>query len=450
MKDALTRGAVLLASILAFALPASVQAGAADGFDPASVRPLLEAQKNDQAYAALLPRVSALAGDPAFDYYYGIAALRSGHAVEAILAFERLVDVRPDDAEARAYLARAYFEAGENATAKAEFEQVLNTGHTLPDQVTHEIERYLSAIETRLDRDAARYALFFETAAGYDSNVNNATDQRAVAVPALGGVQVDLAPGSRASESGLFSAAGGGGFAARLAQDWTLIGSGSLRQRLALDAAQFRQFTARADLGLEWALDGVNTLRLVAGAERFDVGGERNRDLGGLTLQWQHALAARTLVSVFAQGALHRYPDQSFRDVDRYVGGAGLVHRFQSAGDLLLYGSVYAGAEDATRSGADRVSRTLAGVRVGGERTLGPHWTAFASADYQHSDFDGAEPLFGRARLEDYAAIVAGARYRVQDGWTLTPQVTWARNDSNIDLYAYERVEALLTLRNDF
>lgn len=129
--------------------------------DLGAVRQLLESRQDEDAYARLQPWLAEAAGEPAFDYLLGIAALRTGRAVEAILAFERLVDAEPGNVEARAYLARALFEAGENATARTEFQRVLDAGAALPPPVSNEIAQYLSAIEARLDRDATRWALFF-------------------------------------------------------------------------------------------------------------------------------------------------------------------------------------------------------------------------------------------------------------------------------------------------
>ena len=62
-------------------------------------------------------------------------------------------------------------------------------------------ERYLAVITRGLDRHRTRYALYFETGTGYDSNIANATDERFVALPALGGVLVELSPDSRENAS---------------------------------------------------------------------------------------------------------------------------------------------------------------------------------------------------------------------------------------------------------
>ena len=62
---------------------------------------LLEQKQPSQAYELLLPLEAQRAGDPAFDYLLGIAALDSGHRERAIFALERVLAVQPDNALAR-------------------------------------------------------------------------------------------------------------------------------------------------------------------------------------------------------------------------------------------------------------------------------------------------------------------------------------------------------------
>ena len=61
------------------------------------------AQQQDQAqaeqtYRTLAPQAASRAGDPAFDYALGIAALDSGRIGEAIIALQRALAVQPGNA----------------------------------------------------------------------------------------------------------------------------------------------------------------------------------------------------------------------------------------------------------------------------------------------------------------------------------------------------------------
>ena len=52
-------------------------------------------------YAALAQQEAAKAGDPAFDYQLGLAAIDAGRYGEAIIALQRVLAVQPDNAPAR-------------------------------------------------------------------------------------------------------------------------------------------------------------------------------------------------------------------------------------------------------------------------------------------------------------------------------------------------------------
>ena len=164
---------------------------------------LLLQQKNPRAaYRLLEPLESQRAGDPEYDYLLGIAALDSGERERAVFALERVLAVNPKHAQARAEIARAYFEMGEKENAKREFENVRASNP--PEAVKQTIDRYLSALEA----GPTRFSGFVELGFGHDSNVNSATSANQIAIPALGGIVAALAP-SGVKQSDNFATAGG-------------------------------------------------------------------------------------------------------------------------------------------------------------------------------------------------------------------------------------------------
>jgi len=104
----------------------------------------LDANKPQAAYKLLAPLQSQRAGDPDYDYLLGVAALDLGKNTEAVFALERVLAVRPDNAPARAQIARAYFALKETDTARREFEN--GKQQQVPPEVRQTIERYLDAI----------------------------------------------------------------------------------------------------------------------------------------------------------------------------------------------------------------------------------------------------------------------------------------------------------------
>lgn len=58
------------------------------------------------------------AGDPEFDFWYGLAAKAAGKHQQAVFAFERVVLVQPGNARAKLELADAYYRMGNHGEAR--------------------------------------------------------------------------------------------------------------------------------------------------------------------------------------------------------------------------------------------------------------------------------------------------------------------------------------------
>src|SRR5512141_2161811 len=81
------------------------------------VKTLLEQGKAADAYAEGKKHPEQL-GDPAFDFFFGVAAIDAGHPGEGVLALERYLLNFPDNVSARLQLARGYFQLGDDAQAR--------------------------------------------------------------------------------------------------------------------------------------------------------------------------------------------------------------------------------------------------------------------------------------------------------------------------------------------
>ena len=86
---------------------------------------LLGRGQSQRAYDLLSPYEIQLSGNPLYDYFLGVAALDSGRVSDAIFALRRALSVEPGFSGARLELARAYFEAGNNALARPLFARLL-------------------------------------------------------------------------------------------------------------------------------------------------------------------------------------------------------------------------------------------------------------------------------------------------------------------------------------
>lgn len=135
---------------------------------------LLKQNKAKQGYRILSEKEDHHLGEVKYDLLLGRAALESGHAHEAIFAYERVLLTQPGNDTARFGLAVAYYRINENERAQKLFEEVL--GHNPPEKIRLNIQQFLGLIESR--QASLRHKLSGKIALrkGWDSNINSATN----------------------------------------------------------------------------------------------------------------------------------------------------------------------------------------------------------------------------------------------------------------------------------
>lgn len=166
------------------------------------LRQLVERGQAKEAYARGRRYPDQL-GNPAFDFYYGVAAIDAGHPGEGTLALERYVITYPNNLNARLELARGYFMMGEDARAREEFDGVLKANP--PASVRANVARFEEAIKARENRYRTRFTGYAEAGYGYDSNVNGGVSSGNITLPLFGPVVV--APAGVKTDDGFALAA---------------------------------------------------------------------------------------------------------------------------------------------------------------------------------------------------------------------------------------------------
>ena len=103
--------------------------------------------------------------------------------------------------------------------------------------------------------------------------------------------------------------------------------------------------------------------------------------------------------------------------------------------------------ESGSAYGNDRLGAQL---QAGSQNAVG-HGVQF-QLGYQEVDYDDTPGFFGTDRSDDiwYAAVAGELRDWPVAGMQLVPRIALYKNDSNISLYEYDRVEFGLTLRRSF
>ncbi|MDA8109226.1 MAG: hypothetical protein M0015_11425 [Betaproteobacteria bacterium] len=429
------------------ALLCALWASGAIGATPAEeVKSLVDANRMAEAYAYGLQHREAF-GEPSFDFYFGIAAVDTGHAGEGVLALERYILRYPDNVSARLQLARGYFILGQDARAREEFEALRKLSP--PPDIAATIDRYLDAIRLRETRYTLSTGLYIEAGVGTDSNVNGGVADANITLPALGPVIVAQA-GTKQSDT--FTLLGLGGYVSNpIAPGIALYGNGEASLK-----SNSKQSNRQYDLG-NYALGGgvsmlreKNLYRLGVSTTLLELGSSRFLSTTGLQVQWQRQLSELQAFTLGAQTARLDYPGaNSPRNADFVGVTAGYRRLFSYAWQPILSAELSAGHQRSLASRPDLVPNTWGG-RIGVSFTPAPKWGVSADYLYQKSNYEGSDVILGVTREDRYEAYDAAVSYLYTRHLSFRGELTSARNRSNIELYSFPRDIVLFKVRYEF
>ena len=396
-----------------------------------------------EAWQLLSPHVGERAGDPDFDYALGIAASDSGHVAEAILAFQRVLAVQPDNAEARAEIARAYARTGDLESARAQFDTVL-ADPSIPDPVRQRFSRIVRDLDKVRGGGDANVAGFVEGSAGYDSNINVATSLNSITLPLLAFLgPATLSGTARSQDSAFLGASGGLSVRAPLSAQTALYVSALGDGRFNTRTPDYNQITATGTAGIAHTLGNRDVVSLSGQYQTFWLGGSRYRSAVGVIGQYTFRLKEGRALSLAAQWYRLDYPTDPLRDADRFAASATFADRTTA---ITLAG----GKEQTRNTASDNLSNAFVSLRAAIEKPLSQRLALVASAGAEGRFHDADDPLFLERRRDAEIDLSVGLKLLVAHDVTLRPCVSYTRNFSNIGLYDYRRVTANIAIRAEF
>ena len=410
---------------------------------------LIKDGKPADAYALLEPLEFDRAGEVRFDYLLGIAALDSGKPDKATLAFERVLAVDPNFAGARLDMARAYYQLGDMPRAKTEFETVLKLNP--PEAARATIQNYLGAIAAQEVAKQTGFTAYLEGTLGHDDNVNNSTGQSQISVPFFNNAVFTLNPTNVKMADDYLGVAAGAEVNHNLNSNLAVYSGADLRDRSNFSKTAFSSLDINARAGVMFGSEADMFRVGVLGGE-YTLASSRNRDSFGLNGDWRHTFSPSNQLNVFGQYNQYRFVDAAMKvnDFDQQVIGAGWLHVLAD-GKSALFGSLYYGTEnDVAAGGRVDGAKRFSGLRVGGQSAFNETTELFASAGGQAGDYSVVNTAFLRQRSDRQYDLTLGANWHWDKLWTVRPQLTYSRNDSNIVIYGYDRTDISLTLRRDF
>lgn len=426
---------------------------------------LLEQGKPKEAYQLGRGQPEQL-GNPAFDFFYGIAALDAGSAGEGVLALERYLLNYPGNRSARFQLARGYFILGEDQRARDEFDNLLAAA-AADEKIA--IERFLEAIKTRESRYQPSGGFYIEVGLGVDDNINAGLDSGAA--PSIPGATLLplLNNAISAKERSSFTAlAAGAQGTYPLRPGLALYGAVGLDAKLHHKGNDdiFDQVNLGASGGLS-LISGRNLYKAGVGLAQLVSDDQRYVQTRSLNGEWQHQPDQFNRFNVGIQVANFHYDDMfvfqvkdksapmvsspnSVRSSDFTNISGGWTRAFDVEYGPALNVAVNFG-EERNKNNRPDLSRDVVGLRIGGNLTPAPHWGLAMGVSYQESEYKDAFAAFSPDRRKDrYTALDASLSYFYSKRLTLRVEALVAEQQSNVGLYDYDRNMLAFKARYEF
>jgi len=293
---------------------------------------------------------------------------------------------------------------------------------------------------------------------GHDSNVNYATSQSQIGVPALGNLIFTLNPTGVKSPDDYLGFALGGEVTHQVNPTLGLYAGADVRNRTNSTQDRFDSTSLDARAGVALG-EGANVVRLGVLAGKFELDGKNNRDTDGVNAEWRHLINPANQLSAFGQYARFRFDsafdsttNMSVNNFDQSTYGGNWLHIFND-GKGLLSASLFTGDERAPER-ADGGKR-FDGLRLGGQVQLNEKTELFAGLGAQFSKYQLANAAFSSpteplTRDDKQYDANLGINWHYDKLWTVRPQISYLRNNSNIVIYQFDRTDISITIRRDF
>lgn len=402
---------------------------------------LLDAGKPADAYRLLDAELAAHAGNARFDYILALAAIQADRPDAALLPLWRVISADPSFNPARLELGDLLAQFDDPEAARQQFDAILANR---PSAVLRDIvERRLDALP--LPGRLGRIRISLESETGWDSNANLSTTE-----DSFQGLIID--PRLQAAESPYLNIALGARREQRHSDSLTSAVRVAVAHRINSEAPFVDQTVAVAQVGAtkQW---GRVQLSMAADAYVGWLDDAPHRRSAGIELgasvapwpRWELAGAVR-------YGALEYDPlPLRLLDVNRLFGGVALARAGIGRAQLRV-GVAALGGQDRVRTAGSPYSNDRYGGRLFASIEPSPRLRVAVEVGQLVSDYFDGGGFFGVDRLDRTQVAAAFIEWRTRPvrGWVIGPRILYSRNESNVTLFDYERVETALHVRYEF
>lgn len=424
------------------------------------IRGLMKQKQFAEAYQLGKQHTDEL-GTPAFDFFFGIAAIDSNAPGEGVLALERYLTQFPDNRSARFHLARGYYILGEDALARTFFNDLLETAD---NQERDGITKFLDAIRARESRYTPTAAFFAEAGIGHDSNINGGI--RSGAVAGLDNVTLSQTATGTKERDWFHTLNVGANGTYPIAPGIALYGGAQAGGRWHGNQANdiFDQRTLNLQGGVS-LLKERNLFRIGAEYALVDIDNQSYLGISSLIGEWNHQLDQFNRFTLAAQWSQLRYnnitiftdkqkvspksSEASFRDSNLYMLNAGWTRAFISPMNPVLSLTASLGQERNSEHRHD-LSRDILGGRVSLTLQPLPKWSTSLSLSYQNSRYDNAYTTGSQSRKDHFYGSEVTVAYALDRNWSIRGEYIYTYQQSNIGFFDYDRHIVAAKVRYDF
>lgn len=400
----------------------------------------------EEAFALLDAQEGVRAGEQAFDKALAVLAEAVGLYTRALLAWERVLQMQPDDLQAQDAQARLLQTLGDRHGLQALPETVRQRSVVV--DAARSIDQHLYSYDKPDHGGRSSLHVSVDLGVGRDSNVNAGLDpgMGAPQWPGLPAWTVDPVAWKRVSNYVSLALNLRGRHV--LTPQWSMVGGVYLAGRHYSAAAE-RLEPSEADghLGVAWRSNRHEWIVTARGIhEARD--GDQARGSVGVQGEWIYRMDGLRQWGAFVQSLDMRYPGQRVRDVRRTV--AGLSHALVLRNGSIVYLAGHAGEEAPRLAGAADLGHRLVAARLGGQWMLDPRWAVFGSVDVERRRFGAMDPFFALRRRDTQWRATLGLSWTPAPGWRITPQLEWTEVNSSVPIFPYQRKLISVTVRREF
>lgn len=438
----------LLAASVALATLLALPAGAAESADPAiaNLNQLIASNRYEEAYTLATQLMAEHEGDPEFDFLYGLAAMETGRANEAVFALERITYTYPDQQRVKLELARAFYLINNLPASRQLFEEVLATNPTANVQAN--IQVFLDLIDERERNIAGSFNWYVNSSLGSDSNINSATELGVITTP-IG--DIELSANGQSIEDTFNDIGGGMLYSKPFSKTSALSIGANYNHHNNFDSNDFDLDVFSADASYAHTVSnmrfsyGVRAQQVNLSSENF----QTSASIIGNFLRAPGNGWTQALTGAFTQV---RYDDginknASLRDVNQFL-LSGVLGK--AAGNFNHTLSVYYGDESEQKSAGKNNAQQFYGVAFAEQYQLNSNNLPYVRVSLHRSDNKARDPIFNIEREDNTFSTSLGWIWLWKRNLNVTTDVTFTNNDSNIDLFEYDRVKYQTGLRYQF